>query len=212
MKIGKVSQREKLIFAVVIGSLLCLLFPSAAPLFASFFLGVVIKEVKIERYSKFLDEVVLSGSTFFLAFVLGALTTSDIVTNPKVFLVLVLGITSLIVSCVGGAIGGMILYYISEKKINPLLGPAWVSCVPTTAKISQKNGPRGESQELHNPLCHGSERCGGYNNSRNMLVIHYNNPTTITPFNLIWEIRSEGGSHFSFLCMERIWEFCLVEP
>lgn len=138
MKIGKVSQRKKLIFAVVMGSTLCLLFPSAAPLFASFFLGVAIKEVKIERYSKFLDEVVLSGSTFFLAFVLGILTTSNVVMNPKVFLILVLGITSLILSCVGGAIGGVVAYYVSGKKINPLLGPAGVSCVPTTAKISQK--------------------------------------------------------------------------
>jgi oxaloacetate decarboxylase beta subunit len=138
MKVGKADQREKMVFAVLVGSLLCLMFPSAAPLFASFFLGVVIKEARIDRYSKFLDEVVLSGSTFFLAFVLGMLTTSDVVTNPKVFLILVLGITSLILSCIGGAIGGMVLYYISGKKINPLLGPAGVSCVPTTAKISQE--------------------------------------------------------------------------
>lgn len=138
MKIERVSQREKTIFAVVAGSVFCLLFPSAAPLFVSFFLGVVIKEAKIERYSKFLDEVVLSGSTFFLAFVLGSLTTSDVVMNPKVMIILILGIIALILSCVGGAIGGMILYYISGKRVNPLLGPAGVSCVPTTAKISQK--------------------------------------------------------------------------
>ena len=30
------------------------------------------------------------------------------------------------------------MYYASKGKINPLLGPAAVSCVPTTAKISHK--------------------------------------------------------------------------
>ena len=42
MTITKVSAEEKLAFSIVIGTVLSLLFPVAAPLFVSFFLGVII--------------------------------------------------------------------------------------------------------------------------------------------------------------------------
>ncbi len=137
-KLPKISAREKLIFSIVVTALLSLLFPQASPLIVSFFLGVIIKEAGIRRYIKMLDEVILSSSTFILALTLGTLTTVDVIFDPIVLKILVLGIIALTLSSVGGSIGGLIMYYLSGGKINPLLGPAAVSCVPTTAKISHK--------------------------------------------------------------------------
>jgi Na+-transporting methylmalonyl-CoA/oxaloacetate decarboxylase beta subunit len=45
--IPKVNRTEKLVFAIVATAVLCILFPVAAPLFASFFIGVAIKESNI---------------------------------------------------------------------------------------------------------------------------------------------------------------------
>ncbi len=136
--IPKVSSRQKLAFAVLAGTVLSLLFPVAAPLFASFFIGVIVKEADIPRYRKFLDEVVLTGSSFFLGFVLGALLSVSVVTDPRIVLIMILGMVALLVSGIGGLIAGVVTYWLSGGKTNPLIGIAGVSCVPTTAKVAQK--------------------------------------------------------------------------
>ena len=136
MEIRTVPPSEKFAFAIVAGVVLSLLFPVAAPLFACFFFGVAVKESNIARFREFLD-ILLSGSTLFLGFTLGALLSVTTVMNPKVFLILILGMVALLLSGIGGLIAGLIAYKVSGGKINPLIGIAAVSCVPTTAKVAQ---------------------------------------------------------------------------
>jgi len=45
---------------------------------------------------------------------------------------------SLLLSGIGGIIGGYVAYYCTGGKVNPVVGIAGVSCVPTTAKVAQK--------------------------------------------------------------------------
>jgi sodium ion-translocating decarboxylase beta subunit len=137
-EIPKISRSEKFAFTVAGAVVLCLLFPVAAPLFASFFIGVAIKESNLPRHLEFLSTTVLYGSTFFLGFVLGSLLSAEIILNSKVWLLLVLGCLSLLLSGLGGLAGGVIAYKVTRGKINPLIGIAGVSCVPTTAKVAQK--------------------------------------------------------------------------
>jgi oxaloacetate decarboxylase beta subunit len=136
--VTEIPAQQKFAFAVIAGLVLSLLFPPAAPLFASFFLGVAIKEANIVRYKNFVDDVLLSGATLFLGFVLGTLLSADTVMNPKVVLIMLLGMLALLLSGLGGIASGMIFYKLSRGKVNPLVGIAAVSCVPTTAKIAQK--------------------------------------------------------------------------
>ena len=136
--IPKVSARQKLVFSVLAAAVLSILFPVAAPLFASFFIGVMVREADLPRYQRFLDEVVLTGSTFFLGFVLGALFSFYVVTDARVLWIMVLGLVSIILSGLGGLASGLIAYKVSGGKVNPLIGIAGVSCVPTTAKVAQK--------------------------------------------------------------------------
>lgn len=133
-----VLRREKFIFAVVTCFVLCLLFPVAAPLFVSFFLGVAVKEAGITEFVKLLEGPILYGSTFFLALLLGVLCEAETILNPKVLMLLVLGTVALFLSAAGGIAGGWILYLLSRRRFNPTIGIAGVSCVPTTAKIAQK--------------------------------------------------------------------------
>jgi len=132
------SPGDKLTFAVVCCTVLCLLFPAAAPLFLSFFLGVAVKEVGIKKYIEFLEGTVLYGSTFFLGLLLGVLVQADIILDPKVLPLLILGILALLFSGLGGLIGGLLIYKFNKGKYNPVIGIAGVSCVPTTAKVAQK--------------------------------------------------------------------------
>jgi oxaloacetate decarboxylase beta subunit len=138
MTITKVSAEEKLAFSIVTGTVLSLLFPVAGPLFVSFFLGVIIRESKVTRYMFFADEIILTGSTLFLGFILGCLLSADVVVEPTMFKLLILGFIALFLSGVGGLLGGYVVCWISGGKINPLVGIAGVSCVPSTAKVAHK--------------------------------------------------------------------------
>lgn len=133
-----ISSSQKLLFAVVICVVLCLLFPVAAPLFFSLFLGVAVKEADIQPVVEFIKGPLLYGSTFFLGLLLGVLCEAHLILNPKILPLLLLGILALLLSGIGGLLGGYIIYWFSGKKFNPVIGIAGVSCVPSTAKVAQK--------------------------------------------------------------------------
>ncbi|MBM4310397.1 MAG: sodium ion-translocating decarboxylase subunit beta [Deltaproteobacteria bacterium] len=137
-EIKEVSSTEKIAFSLVGGTVLCLLFPVASPLFCSFFLGVIIREAKMARFKRVTEDVILYGATMFLGFTLGCLLSADVFADPKMFKLIVLGFIALFISGIGGLIGGWIAYWVSRGKINPLMGVAGVSCVPTTAKVAHK--------------------------------------------------------------------------
>ncbi len=133
-----ISRTQKLVFAVVACTLLCLLFPVAAPLFFSLFVGVAVRESGLTSFANLLGETFLYGATFFLGLTLGVLCEANTLLDPTVLKLLLLGILALLISALGGILGGYVLYFATGKKFNPMIGIAGVSCVPTTAKVVQK--------------------------------------------------------------------------
>jgi oxaloacetate decarboxylase beta subunit len=158
--VPKISPVEKLVFSVVALLVLSLLFPVATPLFASFFLGVAIKEMNVVRFKEFLEGPLLFGSTFLLGLVLGALFSVDVLGNPVVFKLLVLGIVALVLSGIGGIVGGLVYYKLSKGRVNPLIGLAGVSCVPTTAKVVQKAAFQANKRVVILPFAMGPNVAG----------------------------------------------------
>ncbi len=147
-EVKKFSSATKLSLAVVLCVVLCLLFPVAAPLFFSLFIGVAIKESGLTHVINFISGPMLYGSTFFLGILLGVLCDAHILLNPVILKLLILGILALLISGIGGIIGGYLMYFIKKGNFNPVIGIAAVSCVPTTAKVAQKL----VSQENENSL------------------------------------------------------------
>lgn len=133
-----ISSAQKLAFAVIGCTVLSLLFPVAAPLFLSLFLGVAVREAGLKEFQNVIENVFLYGATLFLGLVLGILCEANTILNPKVLLLLILGILALLLSGIGGILGGYFMYFVSGRKVNPAIGIAAVSCVPTTAKVAQK--------------------------------------------------------------------------
>lgn len=66
---SKITSKQKLVFAIITNATLCLLFPVAAPLFLSFFIGIVIRETGIALYVKLVGEEFLYFATFFLGLI-----------------------------------------------------------------------------------------------------------------------------------------------
>lgn len=136
--VKKITSGQKLVFAVVACTLLCLLFPVAAPLFLSLFLGVAVRESGLVNFQNVLSETVLYSATLFLGLVLGILCEANTILSPVVLKLLLLGILALTLAALGGILGGYVLYFWYKGKYNPVIGVAGVSCVPTTAKLVQK--------------------------------------------------------------------------
>jgi oxaloacetate decarboxylase beta subunit len=159
MEYVNISQTQKFMFTVIMCFVLCLLLPVAAPLIMSFFLGVAIRVAAIESYQKLLDNTILYGSTLFLGLLLGILCDANTIMNPKVGLLVVLGIVALAISAVGGLLGGWIVYFCT-KNFNPTIGIAGVSCVPSTAKLAQHAAEEANPFAMILPLALGANISG----------------------------------------------------
>jgi len=159
-KIIVVTSDEKLAFAVVGCTVLCFLFPSAAPLFLSLFLGVAVRESGLKCFIQIIEGPILYGATLFLGLTLGVLCEASTILNPKVLILLVLGMIALLLSGVGGIVGGYILYFFSGRKINPVIGIAGVSCIPSTAKVAQKEVTKANPSAIILPDALGANICG----------------------------------------------------
>jgi oxaloacetate decarboxylase beta subunit len=133
-----VSQSLKLGLAVILCVLLCFLFPVASPLFFSLFIGIAIRESGLTHILSFIEGPLLYGSTFLLGTLLGILCEAHLLLNPKILTLLILGIIALLFSGIGGIIGGYVMFFIKKGNFNPAIGIAGVSCVPSTAKVVQK--------------------------------------------------------------------------
>lgn len=159
-KARSISSGAKLTFALVTCIVLCLLFPVAAPLFLSLFLGVAVRESGLKDFETFISGPLLYGSTFFLGLLLGVLCEAGTLLQPVIFKLLVLGILALLLSGIGGVLGGYVMYFMSGRRYNPVIGIAGVSCVPTTAKVAQKIVSADDPRVVIMPQALGANICG----------------------------------------------------
>ncbi|MDJ0930808.1 MAG: sodium ion-translocating decarboxylase subunit beta [Breoghania sp.] len=155
-----VSPQAKFVFTIVAAALLCLLLPVATPLILSFFMGVVIKEAEIEPYQQLLEHTITYGSTLFLGLVLGVLCEASTLLAPRVAILLLLGITALAVSALGDLGGGWLMWWLTKGNLNPAIGIAGVSCMPSTAKIAQRCAFEASPYAMIMPLAMGASICG----------------------------------------------------
>lgn len=159
-KVISITANEKLAFAFVTCVVLCLLFPVAAPLFFSLLLGVAVRESGIKHFIDVISGPFLYGATFFLGILLGVLCEASTILNPVVFKLLILGILALLLSGIGGILGGYVMFFVTKGKFNPVIGIAGVSCVPTTSKVAQKSVSEANPNSIIMPYALGANISG----------------------------------------------------
>ncbi|WP_378954798.1 Na+-transporting malonate decarboxylase, carboxybiotin decarboxylase subunit [Pelosinus sp. sgz500959] len=159
MKQVDIPQKQKFLFILIMCFVLCLLLPVASPLIMCFFLGIAIREAEIKQFQNFLDNTLLYGSTLFLGLLLGVLCDAQTIMNPEVGILVLLGCLALLISGIGGLIGGWVVYFIS-KNYNPVVGIAGVSCVPSTAKLAQYAAREANPCAMILPLALGANISG----------------------------------------------------
>jgi sodium ion-translocating decarboxylase beta subunit len=154
------TSLEKMTVATVLCVLLSFLLPVAAPLIFSLFLGIVIRESGIKAFQDLVSGPLLYLSTMFLGLMLGILCNASTIMDPKVLPLLLLGCAALLLSGIGGLLGGYFMYWVTGGKVNPVVGIAGVSCVPTTAKVAQKVVSKDNPQAIIMPAALGANISG----------------------------------------------------
>ena len=138
-----VSQREKIIFPIVITVIIALILPSAAPLIGCLMLGNLLKESGVtERLSKTVQNELMNIVTIFLGISVGATATATNFLNVNTLSILLLGVIAFALGSASGVILAKIMNIFSKEKINPLIGSAGVSAVPMAARVSQTVGQK----------------------------------------------------------------------
>ena len=137
----EVSKAEKIIFPMVVSAFVILLLPSTAPLIGCLMLGNLFRECGVtDRLSDTAQNALMNIITIFLSTSVGATMSGENFLNLDTIKIILLGLVAFGISTVGGLLGGVVMYYASGKKINPLIGSAGVSAVPMAARVSQDVG------------------------------------------------------------------------
>ena len=136
-----VSQREKILFPIVVTVLVILIVPSAASLIGMLMLGNLLKESGVTaKLAEIASGPLMYIITIFIGLTVGATAKGDTFLTPSTLGILGLGLAAFACGTAGGVLLGKLMCKLSGGKINPLIGAAGVSAVPMAARIAQKVG------------------------------------------------------------------------
>lgn len=136
-----VSQREKIMFPIMVTIVVVLLLPPAAPLIGLLMLGNLFRESgKTLRLSDTAANGLINTVTIMLGLAVGASAQGPTFLVWETIKIVILGVIAFGFGTFGGVLIAKVLNIFVKKKINPLIGSAGVSAVPMAARVSQKVG------------------------------------------------------------------------
>ena len=140
-QVRSVSKKEKIIFPILVATIVSLLLPDAAALIGCLMLGNLMKECGVvDRLSKTVQNELMNICTIFLGITVGATATADTFLSWATIGILIMGICAFAFGSAGGVLLAKFMNLFLKNKINPLIGSAGVSAVPMAARVSQTVG------------------------------------------------------------------------
>ena len=145
----QVSNREKILFPIVLLVLVALLLPDAAPLLGMFCFGNLMRvSGVVERLNDTARNALINIVTIFLGLSVGAKLVADKFLQPQTLGILVLGVIAFGIGTASGVLMAKLMNKFTKDKINPLIGSAGVSAVPMAARVSNKVGQEYDKQNF----------------------------------------------------------------
>ncbi|EWH10992.1 oxaloacetate decarboxylase subunit beta [Catenovulum agarivorans DS-2] len=136
-----VSQREKIIFPLMVLTIGLLLLPEATPLVGMFCLGNLMRECGVvDRLSKTAQNELINIVTIFLGLAVGSKLSAEAFLTVETLGILALGAVAFGIGTACGVLMAKLMSKLSGGKINPLIGAAGVSAVPMAARVVNKVG------------------------------------------------------------------------
>ncbi|MGN0684235.1 MAG: sodium ion-translocating decarboxylase subunit beta, partial [Oscillospiraceae bacterium] len=122
-QLREVSKVEKVVFPIAVTVIVSLIVPSAAPLVGILMFGNLMKESGVcDRLVKTAQNELMNIITIFLGITVGATAVADNFLSWKTIFIIVLGLLAFCIGTACGILLGKLMYIISGKKINPLIG------------------------------------------------------------------------------------------
>jgi len=138
-----VSQKEKVLFPIIVTVVVSIIVPDAAPLVGFLMLGNLLNVSGVtDRLSKTVQNELMNIVTIFLGVSVGATANADNFLAFSTIKIIVLGLTAFCISTCGGLLLGKFMCFVTRGKINPLIGSAGVSAVPMAARVAQVVGQK----------------------------------------------------------------------
>ncbi len=117
-----VSQKEKIIFPIMVTIFVSLLVPSATTLVGCLMLGNLVREIKIvPKIVENLQQVVMFCITIILGLTVGAKANGDLFLSATTLKIIALGLIAFAAGTAGGVLMGKVMYYLSGNKVNPMI-------------------------------------------------------------------------------------------
>lgn len=130
----------KILFPIVLGTMVSILVPSSVPLVGMLLFGNLIKEIGTDtnRLFKAASETIMNTATIFLGLTVGATMTAETFLNQETLMIVGGGFLAFAISITGGIYAVKIYNLFSKKKINPLIGATGLSAVPMASRVANE--------------------------------------------------------------------------
>ena len=149
VQLREVSQREKIVFPLMLLLLVALVVPSAAPLLGMFCFGNLMRECGVvNRLSDTTQNALVNITTIFLGLAVGSKLRAEQFLVVETLGILLLGMVAFCIGTATGVLMAKIMNLIVKQPINPLIGAAGVSAVPMAARVASKLGLEANSNNF----------------------------------------------------------------
>jgi len=148
-QLRRVSKLERILFPLILLLVTLLLLPSATPLVGMLCFGNLLKESGVvDRLSNTAQNELINIVTIFLGLSVGSKLAADKFLSAETLGILLLGMVAFSIGTAAGVIMGKIMYRVTGKAVNPLIGAAGVSAVPMAARVANKIGLQANPQNF----------------------------------------------------------------
>ena len=138
-QLRKVSKLERIVFPVVSTIAISIIVPQSLPLIGMLMLGnMLIENGRTKRLVEASGKCISDTVIILLCVSVGAKADGKIFLSVESIMVMVLGCAAFIVATASGVLFAKLMNLFSTNKVNPLIGAAGVSAVPTAARVAQK--------------------------------------------------------------------------
>lgn len=136
-----VSKTEKILFPIIVTTVVGIVLPDAIPLLGMLMLGNLFKECGVcDRLSSQAQNGLMNTLTIFLGVAVGCKAKAASFLSVQTLSIIFLGLIAFCCGTIGGILMAKLMNKLSHGKINPLIGSAGVSAVPMAARISEDVG------------------------------------------------------------------------
>jgi oxaloacetate decarboxylase beta subunit len=145
----EISKTTRVLFPIIVTIIVSLLAPVASPLIATLMFGNLMRESGVvERLSRAAQNEIANVTTIFLGLTIGATMAGDNFVRLDTLLILGMGLLAFVLDTMGGVLFGKLMYLLSGRKFNPLIGAAGISAFPMSARIVQRIGQEYDFQNF----------------------------------------------------------------